>query len=143
MIPRILLVEDNASDEKLTLLAFRSCAVSHDLLVLRDGQQALDHLLGPEARVRPPALILLDIKLPRVDGFEVLRALRSHAATLALPVVMLSASGQPDDVARAYALGASGYVRKPIDYSDFTLAVHALGEFWLRWNALPQPAALL
>ena len=142
MTPRILLVEDNASDERLTLVAFRSCTVPHEITVLRDGQLALDHLLGVDAAAHPPALILLDIKLPRVDGFEVLRTLRARSTPLAWPVVMLSASAQPEDVARSYAMGANAYLRKPVDFAEFTCAVRALGEFWLRWNELPRSVVL-
>jgi two-component system, response regulator len=141
VIPRIILVEDNESDEKLTRLAFRGCAVAHELTVLRDGQLALEHLLGDECQRNPPALILLDIKLPRIDGFETLRVLRAHAATAALPIVMLSASAQHDDVVQSYGLGANAYVQKPIDFAEFTRAVRALGEFWLCWNQLPRALA--
>jgi two-component system, response regulator len=132
--PRILLVEDNPSDEKLTLLAFRSCTVPHELVILRDGQQALEHLAGVSLTDPRPALILLDLKLPRVDGFEVLRRIRADAQLSALPVVVLSASAEQEDIERVYLLGANAYVRKPVDFADFKSAVQTLGEFWLRWN---------
>lgn len=139
MTPRIMLVEDNPSDEKLTLLAFRRCTVPHELVVLRDGQQALEHLLGTDAAQQRPELVLLDLKLPRVDGFEVLRRVRSDVAGKLLPVVILSASAEREDIERCYALGANGYVRKPIDFVEFSSAVQTLGEFWLRWNECVPP----
>jgi two-component system response regulator len=132
--PLILLVEDNPSDEKLTLLAFRSCTVPHELLVLRDGQQALEHLFAEKLGLQRPALMLLDLKLPRVDGFEVLRRVRAEPSLSALPIVVLSASAEQEDIERSYGLGANAYVRKPVDFGDFTSAVQTLGEFWLRWN---------
>jgi two-component system response regulator len=134
-----MLVEDNPSDEKLTLLAFRRCTVPHELVVLRDGQQALEHLLGTDAAQQRPELVLLDLKLPRVDGFEVLRRVRSDVAGKLLPVVILSASAEREDIERCYALGANGYVRKPIDFVEFSSAVQTLGEFWLRWNECVPP----
>jgi two-component system response regulator len=134
---RILLVEDNPSDEKLTLLAFRTCTVPHDLKVLRDGQEALEYLFGEGMVAQRPALMLLDLKLPRVDGFEVLRRVRAHDSLKSLPIVVLSASAEIEDIERTYALGVNGYVRKPVDFADFTSAVQTLGEFWLRWNERP------
>lgn len=136
MKPLVILVEDNESDEKLTVLAFESCGVEHDLKVLRDGVEALDYLLDPRADPlgRKPALILLDLKLPRVDGVGVLSRLRENERTRRLPVVMLTASGEHGDIARCYALGASAYVQKPVEYEEFAQVIQSLGRFWLRWN---------
>jgi two-component system response regulator len=130
----ILLVEDNPSDEKLTLLAFRTCGVPNELTVLRDGQEALDYLFGPGLTGHRPALLLLDLKLPRIDGLEVLRRVRAEARLRTLPIVILSASVEAEDIEQSYFLGANAYIRKPVDFMDFKRAVHALSEFWLHWN---------
>lgn len=137
MTPLLLLVDDSPTDEKLALRAFGRCGVPHATAVARDGAQALEMLLGEGAERVRPALVLLDLKMPRVDGFEVLRRLRAHPDTRHLPVVVLTASREEEDVARCYALGASGYVQKPLDHDDFVAAAAAVAAFWLRWNALP------
>ena len=132
-----LLVEDNDSDEKLTLLAFKTCGVPHDLVVQRDGAAALDWLAAvPEL----PALVLLDLKLPLMDGLEVLRRLRREERTKLLPVVVLTSSIQEDDVATSYALGANAYMRKPLDFVEFSEGVKALSRFWLVLNEVPPEA---
>lgn len=133
----ILLVEDNDSDEKLTLLAFKTCGVPHDLVVQRDGAAALDWLAAvPEL----PALVLLDLKLPLMDGLEVLRRLRREERTKLLPVVVLTSSIQEDDVATSYVLGANAYMRKPLDFVEFSEGVKALSRFWLVLNEVPLEA---
>ncbi|MDO9019675.1 MAG: response regulator [Deltaproteobacteria bacterium] len=139
MKPPILLVEDNSSDEKLTLLAFRQHAYGHDVVVLRDGADALDYLFasGPYADRDPaelPAMVLLDLKLPRIGGLEVLRRIRAAERTRFLPVVVLTASREERDVVRSYQLGANAYVRKPLDFTDFVEAARAIGTFWLLLN---------
>jgi two-component system response regulator len=140
----ILLVEDNASDEKLTLLAFKNCGVSNQIIVVRDGAAALDYLLatgkhaGRDASVLP-AVVLLDLKLPKVDGLEVLRRIRADSRTKLVPVVVLTASREEEDVLRSYALGANAYVRKPVEFSEFAKAASTLGMFWLLMNE-PAPA---
>ena len=139
MTKLILLVEDNASDEKLALLAFKRCGVPCEITVARDGADALDYLFAtgkyegrdPTAR---PALILLDLKLPRIGGLEVLRRLRATAETRLLPVVVLTASREDEDLTRCYSLGANAYLRKPVDFSEFQDAAKALAVFWLRFN---------
>jgi two-component system response regulator len=144
MTKLILLVEDNASDEKLALLAFKRCDVPHDIVVARDGADALDYVFAtgnhagrdPSAR---PALILLDLKLPRVSGHEVLQRIRAAPETRLLPVVVLTASREEEDVMRSYASGANAYIRKPVDFSEFSSAVKALGAFWLRFNETAPP----
>lgn len=143
----ILLVEDNPTDEKLTLRAFKKCHVANEVVVVRDGEEALEYLLGsgrhaaPNTPV-PPAVILLDLKLPRVDGLEVLRRIRSDERTKLLPVVVLTASKQEEDVLRSYSLGANAYVRKPLDFAQFLEAANTLGVFWLLLNQLPPARAL-
>lgn len=139
MTKLILLVEDNASDEKLALLAFKKCGVPNEIVVARDGADALDYLFAtgkyqdrdPLAR---PAVILLDLKLPRVSGLEVLRRIRADPETRLLPVVVLTASREDEDLIRSYSLGANAYLRKPVDFVEFSEAAKALGAFWLRFN---------
>lgn len=138
----ILLVEDNPSDEKLTLLAFKKCGVANDVVVERDGADALEYLfgtgryaLGPlPAR---PAIVLLDLKLPRVPGLEVLRRIRANESTKLLPVVILTASREDEDIVRSYSNGANAYVRKPLAFTDFAEAAKTLGLFWLCLNEPP------
>jgi two-component system, response regulator len=144
MNKEILLVEDNSSDEKLTLLAFKSCGVSNDVTVVRDGAEALDYLFatgkyGTRDAGVLPAVILLDLNLPKISGLEVLRRLRVDERTKLLPVVVLTASREDEDVMRSYSLGANAYVRKPVAFSEFAQAARTLGLFWLLLNE-PAPA---
>jgi two-component system response regulator len=138
MTKKILLVEDNASDEKLTLLAFKKSGVANEIVVARDGMAALDYLLGSatlERELAPlPTVVLLDLKLPKIEGLQVLRRLRAHERTRFLPVVILTASREEEDVLRGYSLGANAYVRKPVDFSEFAEAVKTVGLFWLLLN---------
>jgi two-component system response regulator len=136
----ILLVEDNADDEELTLRALARSHVGNRVVVARDGAEALAFLLGtPEAPVLGalPALVLLDLKLPKVDGLEVLRRLRAAPRTRRLPVVILTSSGEERDLVEAYDRGANSYVRKPVDFVQFVEAVKQLGLFWLVVNQPP------
>ena len=140
----LLLVEDNPTDEKLTIRAFKKCGVSNDVVVVRDGAEALDYLFatGKHEGRDPsalPAVVLLDLKLPRIDGLEVLRRIRNNEATRSLPVVILTASKEHEDIARGYSLGANAYVRKPVDFAEFAEAAKTLGLFWLLLNE-PAPA---
>jgi two-component system response regulator len=130
----ILLVEDNASDEKLTILAFRTCGVANELIVVRDGAAALDYILGSESL---PTVVLLDLKLPKIDGLEVLRRVRAVERTKLLPVVVLTSSKQEEDVLGSYTLGANAYVRKPVDFAQFAEIARTLGLFWLLLNEPP------
>ena len=145
MSKTILLVEDSTSDEKLTLVAFRRSGVPHEMVVARDGADALDYLecrgkfAGRDPNARP-ALILLDLKLPRVGGLEVLRRIREDPKTRMIPIVILTASKEETDVVRAYSLGANGYVHKPVDFGEFAEGAKTIAHFWLRWNEQP-PAA--
>jgi len=136
----ILLVEDNPKDVLLTERAFQRSKIANELRVVRDGAEALDYLLGPGAATpaRPaPALVLLDLKLPRVDGLEVLRRLRADERTRLLPVVILTSSNEERDVVSSYGNGANSYIRKPVDFAQFTEAVRALGLYWLVLNEPP------
>jgi two-component system response regulator len=140
MTKRILLVEDNASDEKLTLLAFKSCGVQNEVVVARDGAAALDYLLASDPSAGElPALVLLDLKLPKIDGLEVLRRIRADERTKTVPVIILTASKQDEDVIKSYQLGANAYVRKPVEYAEFAAAAKTLGLFWLSLNQPPPP----
>lgn len=136
--PVILLVEDNADDEALTLRALRRHNLQNGIVVVRDGQEALDCLLGdassPPAR---PALILLDLKLPKVDGLEVLRRIRGNARTKLLPVVILTSSREARDVLNGYTLGCNSYLRKPVDFLEFVEAIRQLKIYWLALNEPP------
>jgi two-component system response regulator len=138
----ILLVEDNASDEKLTLLAFKNCGVSNEVVVARDGAAALDYLFATGSHaVRNasvlPAIVLLDLKLPKIDGLEVLRRIRADERTKFQPVVILTASKEEEDVSRGYSLGANAYMRKPVEFAAFAEAAKTLGLFWLLLNESP------
>ncbi len=142
MTHTILLVEDNPSDEKLTLLAFKRCGVANEMVVARDGVEALDYLFatGPHAGRDPselPTVMLLDLKLPRIDGLEVLQRVRADERTRILPVVVLTSSKEQEDMVRSYALGANAYVRKPVDFAEFAKAAETLGLFWLLLNQVP------
>jgi CheY-like chemotaxis protein len=140
MKPRIiLLVEDNPSDVELTRRALRKSHIANKMVVAEDGQEALDYLFGDEPsgsghKNELPALILLDLKLPRVDGLQVLRRIRADERTRHLPVVILTTSSEEQDIARSYDLGANSYVRKPVDFEQFVEAARYLGLYWLVMN---------
>jgi two-component system, response regulator len=140
----ILLVEDNASDEKLTLLAFRKCGVANEVVVARDGAAALDYIFGtgkhPDRGTSVlPSVVLLDLKLPKIDGLEVLRRIRADERTRLLPVVVLTASKEEEDVVSSLSLGANAYVRKPVEFGEFIEAARTLGLFWLLLNERVPP----
>ena len=135
----ILLVEDNPDDEALTLRALQKNNITNKIVVARDGVEALDYLFangmyaGRDTSVEPE-LILLDLKLPKIDGFEVLKKLRADKRTKLLPVVILTSSKEQQDIVNGYGLGANSYVRKPVDFQDFVQAVLQLGLYWLVLN---------
>ena len=137
---RILLVEDNASDIDLTKRAFERAHITNELYVAQDGKEALDLLLGDgSAEPALPALVLLDLKLPIMDGLEVLRRIRGDVRTRRLPVVVLTSSKEEQDVAASYDLGVNSYIRKPVDFGQFAEAVKQLGLYWLIINEAPPP----
>jgi two-component system response regulator len=138
--PVILLVEDSEDDVELTLRALRRNDVPSRVEVARDGAAALEYLLG-EATHPLPAVVLLDLNLPKLSGLEVLERLRAHPRTRLLPVVILTSSHEDTDLAKGYALGANSYVRKPVDYDAFLEAARQLGAYWLQINEAPPPPA--
>jgi two-component system, response regulator len=138
----ILLVEDNPSDVKLTKRALEQNQITNELVVAEDGREALDYLFGAGQyagkNVRDlPAVVLLDLKLPRVEGLEVLKEIRANERTRVLPVVILTSSSQEEDLMASYKLGANSYIRKPVDFRQFTEAVRTLGMYWLLLNEPP------
>jgi two-component system response regulator len=143
----ILLVEDNPDDEALTLRALAHNNILNEVVVMRDGAEALDFLLGQGAHSgrdtrRLPEVLLLDLKLPKIDGLEVLRRLRSEPLTKRLPVVILTSSNEERDIISGYDLGANSYIRKPVDFNQFMEAVRQLGLYWLVLNVTPPGARL-
>jgi len=140
----ILLVEDNPSDVGLTKRALEKSHIANELVVAEDGQEALDYLFGSDPLTGQkmndlPALILLDLKLPKLDGLQVLRRIRADEYTSRLPIVILTTSSEEDDIAQSYDLGANSYIRKPVDFKQFVEAVQHLGLYWLVINQPPPP----
>lgn len=138
----ILLVEDNCDDEELTLMAFEQCDINLEIKVVRDGAEALDYLFRTNIYAQRqlndnPALILLDLNLPKIGGLEVLRRLRSHQETRLLPVVILTTSKDEQDLIKGYNFGCNSYVCKPVDYQQFLYATRQLGLYWLGLNEPP------
>ena len=137
----ILLVEDNPSDIGLTVRAFNRSRIRNKLVIVQDGQEALEYLLGPQhgdpCAARLPAVVLLDLKLPKVDGIEVLRRIRGDIRTKRLPVVILTSSDEQRDLTDCYDEGANSYIRKPVDFNQFAEAVRQLGLYWLVLNEAP------
>lgn len=138
---QILLVEDNPDDVALTLRALKKSNIANEIIVARDGEEALDYLFKTGAHEgresENPAVILLDLKLPKIDGHEVLRAVRSDETTKLIPVVVLTTSDEEKDKIDSYLHGANSYVRKPVDFVQFTSAVNQLGLYWLLLNEPP------
>ena len=132
----ILLVEDNPDDEMLTTMALSNCNVANEIVVARDGQEALDYLFGVKDPAHPlaPTVILLDLHLPKLDGLEVLRRIRADERTKLLPVVVLTSSDEEGDRIKSYGLGVNSYVCKPVNFTAFTEAVKELGLYWLLLN---------
>jgi CheY-like chemotaxis protein len=140
----ILLVEDNPDDEALAIRALKRHHIGNEIVVARDGVEALDYVFGTgihEGRdmINKPSVVLLDLKLPRIDGLEVLRRLREDDRTKLLPVVVLTTSSEEGDVINSYSLGCNSYIRKPVDFVQFSEAIRQLGMYWLLMNE-PPPA---
>ena len=139
----ILLVEDNPGDIKLTKRALEQNQITNELIVAEDGEEALDYLFGTgqyagrDIRIIP-AVVLLDLKLPRIDGLDVLKKIRANDLTSLLPVVILTSSDQEEDIITSYKLGANSYIRKPVDFNQFAEAVRTLGLYWLLLNEPPR-----
>jgi len=138
----ILLVEDNPDDEALTIRALKQHNIANDVVVARNGAEALDYLFGTGAYegrelTDVPAVVLLDLKLPKIDGLEVLRRLRADERNRFLPVVVLTSSKEEVDLAKSYGLGANSYIRKPVDFEQFSEAIRQVGLYWLVLNEPP------
>jgi two-component system, response regulator len=140
--PTVLLVDDDPNDEELAKIALETLSVPHTLIIKRDGAEVLEFLRALEGPSDSswPQLILLDLKLPKVDGLEVLRVLRSEEKTQTLPIVIFTSSSELRDLERSYELGANAYIRKPVDFSDYRKTMEDMGRFWLlRNNPPPRP----
>jgi two-component system response regulator len=140
----ILLVEDNPDDVDLTLRAFKQNNISNEVIVAKDGVEALDYLLGKGMYAgrdanNTPVITLLDLKLPKISGMEVLKTIRQNELTKLIPVIILTSSTQEEDLLNGYKLGANSYVRKPVNFKEFVEAIKVLGLYWLLWNE-PPPA---
>ncbi len=140
---RIVLIEDSPNDARLTLTAFRQSGMANEVVWLKDGQEAVDYLFmtGPYADRPPghPAVVLLDIKLPKLDGLQVLERIKADAELRMVPVVMLTSSNQEADLSRSYGLGVNAYVVKPVGFPEFVAALKELGLFWAVVNCPPPP----
>ena len=140
--PYILLIEDNADDVELTKRAFNKNHIVNEIVVVRDGAKALEFLFGADREGRDlPQFILLDLKLPKVSGLELLERIRKEPATALIPVVILTSSKQEEDRAAGYRLGVNSYVRKPVDFNEFVDAVRQVGLYWLVLNEPPPAGA--
>ena len=139
----ILLVEDNPDDEELTLRALRHGKIVNEIVIARDGREALDFLLGTGGHAgrdlsRMPAVVLLDLKLPKLNGLDVLQKMRADQRTALIPVVVLTSSSEEEDMLKSYRSGANSYVRKPVEFGAFAGAVSQLGVYWMLLNESPR-----
>ena len=133
----ILLVEDNPDDVELTLRVFKKHNLVNKIIVARDGEEALNILFKVSKENHKPDLILLDLKLPKVDGLEVLRKVKSHSKTQLIPVIILTSSKEESDLVKSYSLGVNSYIRKPVNFEKFTEVVMQIGLYWVLLNELP------
>lgn len=135
----VLLIEDNPDDADLTLRALKRSKIMNDVTLARDGVEALEHLMpgNGQPTMRMPAVVLLDLKLPRMDGIEVLRRIRANERTRLLPVIILTTSKEQEDLINGYRNGCNSYIRKPVDFSEFMTAVRQIGLYWLLLNEAP------
>ncbi|MBD2570347.1 response regulator [Anabaena lutea] len=134
----LLIVEDNPDDVELTLLAFEKSVLQENIVIARDGVEAINYLFSNDSSADPlPDLILLDLQLPRINGLEVLRQIRSHSRTRLLPIVILTTSHEESDRLQGYGLGCNSYIRKPVDYDEFVNVIQQLGKYWLVLNSPP------
>ncbi len=131
----IMLIEDNPDDEALALRALKTNKIANNVQIARDGSEALEKLLDPNTEL--PEIILLDLKLPKIDGLEVLKQIRGNERTRLMPVVVLTSSKEERDIVESYSLGANSYIRKPVDFEQFVEAVRQLGLYWLVLNENP------
>ena len=138
----ILLIEDDPDHELLTIRALRQANIANEIQVARDGEEAIDQLFGQSSKALAelPQVILLDLKLPKMDGLEVLRRIRQSVRTQMLPVVVLTSSDEESDIVRSYRLGANSYIRKPVNFNEFAEATRQLGMYWLVLNECPPSA---
>jgi len=139
---KILLVEDNPDDIELTLRAFRKYRLAEEIIVKRDGQEALEYFFSVNGKTKhpppqTPALVLLDLKLPKLGGLEVLKKMKSHEATKHIPVVILTSSKEDSDLMNSYHIGCNSYIRKPVNYDEFINIVRHMGIYWLDINEFP------
>ncbi len=135
----ILLAEDNPDDEELTLIAFHNCPFPHEIIVVHDGVEALDYLFGNgkfagRDITRVPKMVILDLKLPRINGLEVLQRIRTEPATQFVPVIMLTSSNEVEDIISSYRFGANSYIRKQVEFESFANTIKELGTYWLLIN---------
>jgi two-component system response regulator len=135
----IMLVEDNSDDEELTMRALRQAKIANEVVIARDGSEAIDFLFGESAHAgrdlsSMPAVVLLDLKLPKLDGIDVLKRMREDARTALIPVVVLTSSSEDEDMLKSYRSGANSYVRKPVEFGAFASAVSQLGLYWMLLN---------
>jgi two-component system, response regulator len=139
---KILLVEDNPDDIELTLRAFRKSKIMNEIVVKRDGEEAVEYLFGTEGVANNktldlPILILLDLKIPKIDGLDVLKRIKNHERTKSIPTVILTSSNEQTDITSGYLQGCNSYIRKPVDFNQFAETVKQLGLYWLVLNELP------
>ena len=137
----VLLVEDNKNDELLAIRALNKCAVKNDVSIVRDGVRALEYLLGDSNSANKlPELILLDLNIPKLNGLEVLKKLKDHESTCRIPVVIMTSSVEASDIKTSYKLGANSYLRKPVDFNEFSFLINNLATYWLVLNQTPNLA---